>query len=78
MKKNHEVIGYSVSKEDKKHIARLQALRETGAFNMATELRYGLNQIWPEDGHETYKWAMRENPEYYSSGNWVDVDISEI
>lgn len=72
------VCPWNLTGEDAKHISRLQALRSSGLVNMATELQYGLTEIWPEDGMETYKWATERYPEYYFSGNWTSVDPSYL
>lgn len=61
---------------DKKHIARLQALRDTGAVNMFTDVRRGLVELYGEDDAQaTYEW-ITDNFEYYRSGEWTDVDVA--
>lgn len=73
-----EYVGvFECSEEDKKHIRRLQALRESGAVNMVTELRRGLEEVWPEDHTTTYNW-VKDNWKYYMSGNWVDEDLDDL
>lgn len=72
------VCPWNLDGDDAKHIRRLQALRESGLVNMATELRSGLVQVWPEEGIETYRWATKKYPEYYFSGDWTEVDPSQL
>lgn len=63
-----------LTEEDRKHIRRLQALRESGIVNMYTEVKQGLYEVHGEqDGEETWQWIL-DNYEYYKSGDWVDVD----
>ena len=67
---------YDLTQKDKECIRRLQALRKTGAVNMATELQYGLVEVFGEEkGMETYKW-VENNPSVYMSGKWTEMDVS--
>lgn len=73
-----EYVGpFNMDEEDKNHISRLKALRETGSVNMFTDLRRGLVEVWPEDGEETYQW-VQDNWDYYLSGNWTDQDLQNL
>jgi|AntDeeMetageno51_2_1112566.scaffolds.fasta_scaffold00873_10 hypothetical protein len=69
---------WNLDGDDADHIRRLQALRESGLVNMATELRYGLREVFPEHAEQTYDWAVNKYPEYYFGGDWVDVDPSNL
>ena len=61
--------------EDAVHIARLRAVRETGQFNMFTEVQHGLRSVFNDAGAQvTFDWVT-DNFEYYQSGKWVDDDI---
>ena len=63
-----------LSDEDLEHIERLQTVRETGAFNMFTDVKDGLEELYSEqEAHETFEW-VKDNFEYFRSGAWVGVD----
>lgn len=69
------VTSYDFTEEEKEHIRRLQALRETGCCNMFTEVNDGLHTVFGnEQANETYKW-IKNNMEFYLSGKWKDLDV---
>lgn len=64
-----------LDEDDKKHISRLQALRKVSTHNMFTELKDGLEAYHTEsEARETYEW-VKDNWEYYQSGDWTEVDL---
>lgn len=66
-----------LTEDDRKHIQRLQTLRDTGEFNMFTEVKSGLEALFESDeAEDTYQWTV-DNFEYYRSGEWVDLEISD-
>lgn len=61
---------------DRKHIARLQALHETGSVNLFTDVRAALHQLYDDEEAEvTYEW-ITDNFEYFLSGEWTNVDLN--
>lgn len=60
-----------LTEDDREHISRLRALRESGTHNMFMELKDGLVAHFGDEGHATYEWVT-DNWEFYQSGDWVD------
>lgn len=73
--KGDHITTYDLDEYDKECIRRLQALRESGTANMATELTEGLLAIFDEEeAKETYRW-VQNNSKFYYSGCWVNLDV---
>lgn len=69
--------GFEITPEDAEHISRLRAMRDSGAFNMMTEARQGLTELFgPEEGRATYEW-QKEHFDLFTSGDWVDCELPE-
>lgn len=68
---DYDSLNRPLTDEDREHIRRLRATRDSGAFNMFTELRHGLRELFDEDGEETYQWVT-DNWEFYQSGEWTE------
>lgn len=68
---------YDLSDEDLTHVARLQALQESGMVNMFTDCKRGLEAMLdPEEAEATYEWVT-ENFELFMSGEYIDIDVHD-
>lgn len=66
-----------LTENDRKHIRRLQRVRESGDVNMFTELKKGLQLHYnPAKAEATFEWT-KENFDYFESGDWVDVEFPD-
>lgn len=76
IEENVEYIApYDLNEHDCECIRRLQALRDSGAVNMFTDVRRGLVEVFSEEvAQETWIW-IQSNSGFYLSGNWTDMDV---
>lgn len=64
--------------DDLDYIQRLQAVRESGDFNMFMEVHAGLLQHYARPkADSTYQW-IEHNFEYYAVGAWTEVDVAAV